>query len=399
VGLMENNLSLDELEALWARHNAEWRDMAQITSQWEEAASVDARLMAFTVQGAWWETLADAGITLLVTREYEHLVMGLSADDGQPLITYMKLPHPSGMAVDLARGRVHIASTRNPNQVYDLAPVAGELDRLDMSLERPVQFPTRPLLPVQARFLPGCFYLHDLALIGGQLHANSVGQNAVVRFDDIGRAERVWWPNCIERDGVPVFGQNHIQLNSIAAGATLEDSYFSASGDVLMELRPGHPDYPVDGRGVIFSGATREVVARGLTRPHSARLYEGKIWVDNSGYGQLGIAENGGFTVVTPLPGWTRGLGFHQDIAFVGTSRVIPRFRQYAPGLDVDKSLCGVHAINLRTGQVLGSLIWPYGNQIFAIEAVPVAFTSGFPFILGNRQEWEKKLFYTFTIE
>ena len=28
---------------------------------------------------------------------------------------------------------------------------------------------------------------------------------------------------------------------------------------------------------------------------------------------------------------------------------------------------------------VLGSLVWPEGNQIFAVEAVPLKLTSGFP--------------------
>jgi hypothetical protein len=66
-------------------------------------------------------------------------------------------------------------------------------------------------------------------------------------------------------------------------------------------------------------------------------------------------------------------------LAFVGTSRVIPRFRRYAPGLDVERSECGVHAVDLTSGKILGSVLWPNGNQIFAVEAVPASFTTGFP--------------------
>ena len=83
--------------------------------------------------------------------------------------------------------------------------------------------------------------------------------------------------------------------------------------------------------------------------------------------------------MVARLPGWTRGLAFHDDVALVGTSRVIPRFRSYAPGLDLDGSVCGVFAIDTRTGETLGSLIWPEGNQVFAVEVLPRALTSGFP--------------------
>jgi len=251
---------------------------------------------------------------------------------------------------------------------------------------------------VRARFYPGGLYLHDLALVDGRLHANAVGQNAVVRLAEDGGWERVWWPRAIERGaGAPLFGRNHLQLNSIAAGGTLRTSYFSASTDSVSARRPGHRNFPVDGRGVVFSGATREPVARGLTRPHSARLWRGRLWVDNSGYGELGVIEQGRFTAVSRLPGWTRGLCFHDDLAFVGTSRVLPRFRQYAPGLDLGASVCGVHAVDVRSGRTLGSLVWPYGNQIFAVECVPARFTSGFAFAAGSRRATarERALFYT----
>jgi hypothetical protein len=124
----------------------------------------------------------------------------------------------------------------------------------------------------------------------------------------------------------------------------------------MLRRRPGHLNFPVDRRGVIFSGATREPIVEGLTRPHSARLRDGVIWIDNSGYGELGRVVDGTFEPVVRLPGWTRGLSFAGDIAFVGTSRVIPRFRRYAPGLDEARSECGIHAIDVHSGKIQGSL-------------------------------------------
>jgi uncharacterized protein (TIGR03032 family) len=391
--------SEEELNDMWSRHHAEWRDSAQISSQWEEAASIDPRLLQYQAEGNWWETLAENRLTLLITREYEHLVIALGCGESGPNITYLRLPHPSGLVVDRARNTIYIASTRNPNQVYDLQPVTGSLSRLDMDSPK-LSASELPLIPVRSRFLPGCFYIHDLALINGELYANSVGQNAVVRIANDGQAEKVWWPLCIESENGPVFGQNYIQLNSIAAGSTLENSYFSASADRLSTRRPGHKNFPVDKRGVIFSGLSRQVVGKGLTRPHSARLHNEQVWVDNSGYGELGLGI-GNFEPVIRLPGWTRGLCFYGDIAFVGTSRVIPRFRQYAPGLDVDASLCGVHAFELSSGRILGSLYWPYGNQIFAIDWAQSQNISGFPFVAGTKRATtrEKKLFYSFQIK
>lgn len=356
-----------------------WRHPAQVVGCWDGAAAPAPSLLRCRTTGAWWDALESAGITLLVTREYEHLVTALSVVRGTPLVSYLPLPHPSGIAVDRRRNVVHVASTRNPNQIYDLVPVNDTLPRFDVRHGR-----MRPtLMPTRARMFPGSLYMHDLAFVGNQLHANAVGHNAVVRIGDSGFAY-AWWPRCVERANGVLVEQNHLQLNSIAAGRSLKSSFFSASTDRISRLRPGHAQFPVDRRGVVFSGTTREPIAFGLTRPHSARLRNGKVWLLNSGYGEYGYIEDGALHSVATLPGWTRGLCFHRRVAFAGTSRVLPRFRQYAPGLTVDRAVCGVHAIDADSGRVLGSITWPGGNQIFAIDWVPRGVAEKLPFVMGE---------------
>ncbi|MGH9374372.1 MAG: DUF4915 domain-containing protein, partial [Vicinamibacterales bacterium] len=105
------------------------------------------------------------------------------------------------------------------------------------------------------------------------------------------------------------------------------------------------------------------------------------------------------FEPVARLRGWTRGLCFHDNVAFVATSRVIPRFRAYAPGLDEARSVCGVHAIDARRGTVLGSIVFPDGNQIFAVDWLPARVAHGFPFSSGRRhKQRDTRLFYAFSM-
>ncbi|MGD0088345.1 MAG: DUF4915 domain-containing protein [Planctomycetota bacterium] len=412
------------LDALWARHDVKWRDPQQIVAQelWcrlpactplassthalpvqagclhhkgnpeDCPTEVDPRILAHRVQGRFWETLAETGQTLIVTREYEHLVMALCAGGGRPRISYLSLPHPNGLAVDARRQIVHVASTRNPNVIYDFAPCRGLVERDGPRGPAGLE---NTLLPLRCRYLPGCAYIHDLALIGCRLHANAVAMNAVVELPGCGGFKAVWWPCCIDGAGKPLFGRNHLQLNSIAAGKTLRSSFFTASAAQPSARRPGSLDFPVDKRGVVFSGRTREAVATGLTRPHSARLLGSEVWLDNSGYGEVGRIAGGRFEAVARLPGWTRGLCFGKGVAFVGSSRVIPRFRHYAPGIDCDRSQTGIHALDLKTGRWLGSIVWPLGNQIFALALSGGICTPGFPFTAGKKNDRQvQQLFF-----
>ena len=55
-----------------------------------------------------------------------------------------------------------------------------------------------------------------------------------------------------------------------------------------------------------------------------------------------------------------------------------PASPRYAPGLDVDDSVCGVHIVDVERGATVASLTWPGGNQIFAVDWLPAGLASGF---------------------
>jgi uncharacterized protein (TIGR03032 family) len=335
--------------------------------------------------------LKKLGVTLIVSREYENLLLSLSAGkSGKLEQSFFHLPHPSGLIADRKNNLLYVAATRNPNQIVEFRVSNKNLSRLRVKNNR-----EKLLIPNRTKVYPGEYYFHDLALCGNKLYANSVGMNSIIEvdFSNPNTESPIWWPKCIDKRGKPDTRANYIQLNSIAMGKSLKDSFFSASGMKITKTRPGDIKYPVDKKGVIFSGKTGEPIGFGLTRPHSARMYKGKIWVANSGYGQVGYMENGAFNSVFKLNGWTRGLCFIGDYLFVGVSRVLPKFKVYAPGLTSVNQVCSVIAIDLKKQKIAGEVKFPFGNQIFAIDYFDSHKCLGFPF--KSLKESEANIFST----
>jgi uncharacterized protein (TIGR03032 family) len=113
--------------------------------------------------------------------------------------------------------------------------------------------------------------------------------------------------------------------------------------------------------GIVMDVQNNEVVAGGLSMPHSPRWHQDKLWVCNSGTGEFGHVEldTGRFVPLTFCPGYMRGLFFHGDYALVGLSK--PRRNRTFSGLALDGNLksrkaearCGVQVIDLRTGDTV----------------------------------------------
>ncbi len=376
------------------RQAAALKDPLDIVSASPHDCGITAPTLEFKMSDGFTELLHQFNITLFITREYENLVIALNPEKNGIRQSFFPLPHPSGIAVDRHTNKLYVAATRNPNQLIEFKITKGEIQRE----ENTNKFHSDLfLIPSRVKYYPGAYYFHDLAFIGKSLYANSVGMNAVMKIDfsNSEPEQLTWWPKCVEeKTRRPNTRANYIQLNSIAAGSSLENSYFSASGSTVSSVQPGHLNYPVDKKGVIFSGKTRDVSARGLTRPHSARLYKNKLWIANSGYGEFGYIEKEKFIPIIKLPGWTRGLFIHKDVAFVGVSRIIPRFKQYAPGIKNNKIICGVYAVSLKTNKIVGVVTWRYGNQIFGIDSMDAKTTGGFAYTKATPSSQSQKDFF-----
>lgn len=113
--------------------------------------------------------------------------------------------------------------------------------------------------------------------------------------------------------------------------------------------------------GCVVDVQTNEIVADGLSMPHSPRVYRGRLWLLNSGCGHFGFIDpaTGEFQRVAFCPGYLRGLSFHGDFAIVAMSK--SRENKTFSGLELDDNLlaanavarCGLQIIDLRTGDVV----------------------------------------------
>lgn len=378
--------SAGDTDTLLDMQNQALREPAEVLCGNYAVNGIMPESLNYRVKGDFLSVLEKLNVTLLITREYEHLVMALNVKKNKLRQSFIHLPHPSGLAVDAKTNKVYVAATRNPNQIIELAIASNPINKLQEKI----------LMPSRVKYYGGSYYFHDLAFINGSLYANSVGKNSIIMVDFISsKSDRAVWSPLPEKENV----RNHIQLNSIAANKSLADSYFSASAEKPGKYKPGDLKFPVDRKGVIFQGKDKKVVARGLTRPHSARLFRNKLWVNNSGYGEFGCIENGKFSSFVKLPGWTRGLCFKDNVAFVGVSKVIQKFKIYAPGIKEKQQQCAVYAIDMRTKKIIGNMEWDYGNQIFGLETINADSCKGFIFTnISPSTEQEMKFFSNYII-
>jgi len=132
------------------------------------------------------------------------------------------------------------------------------------------------------------------------------------------------------------------------------------------------------GGGVLLHIPTNSIAVAGLAMPHSPRWHQGKLWLLNSGTGELGWVDGGRFVPLCFLPGFARGLAFVGNTAIVGLSKLrSPQFtglplEQRLQGAGLPGGCCGLRVVDLATGAVLHSLDLPEPmDELFDVVVLP----------------------------
>ena len=163
----------------------------------------------------------------------------------------------------------------------------------------------------------------------------------------------LWRPSFVSR----LAPEDRCHLNGVA----FEDGrarYVTAVN--RSDVADGWRDRRADG-GMVIEVDTGEAVLSGLSMPHSPRLHDGRLWLLNSGAGELGYLDpaSGRFEVIAFCPGYARGLAFAGPYALVGLS--LARESRTFQDLPLDKALadrgaearCGLLVIDTRTGDTI----------------------------------------------
>ena len=127
------------------------------------------------------------------------------------------------------------------------------------------------------------------------------------------------------------------------------------------DVADGWRDRRTDG-GIVIDVDSQEIVADGLSMPHSPRLRDGRLWLLNSGTGELGFLDpsSSRFEPIAFCPGYARGLAFLGNHAIVGLS--LARENRTFSGLPLDEALkardtearCGLAVFDLTRGDMVG---------------------------------------------
>jgi uncharacterized protein (TIGR03032 family) len=304
--------------------------------------------------------LRQLGASLLVTT-YQAGKLVMVRDEGDHLNTHFRVfQAPMGMALD--GDRLAIGTTLQVWEFVNVPAVAGRLD--------PPGRHDACYLPRSSHFT-GNIQGHEMAWdAGGALWVVNTRFSCLCTLDRSASFVPRWRPPFVSA----LEPSDRCHLNGLG----------------MVDGRPryitvlGETDEPAGWRankargGALIDVDSGEVITRGLSMPHSPRWYAGRLWLCESGAGTLGLIDPnaGKYEPIAEVPGFTRGLDFAGNFAFIGLSQVresavfsgIPITQRLAAG----QRTCGVCAVDLMTGQVVALLRFDTAVQeVFAVAVLP----------------------------
>ena len=305
--------------------------------------------------------LRELGISLLVSTYQAGKLIVVRAQGNELNTHFRNFFSPMGVVYQSDTGRLAIGAKHEVWEFRNQRDVAPKLE---------------PKGECDAAFLPrkthhsGDIRIHEIGYIGRELWAVNTRFSCLCTFDADNSFVPRWRPKFVSA----LAPEDRCHLNGMAM-SNGRVKYVTCLG--ATDTAGGWRDNKRDG-GLLLDVDSGETVVRGLSMPHSPRIYAGQLWVLESGHGTISTADSktGKTQIVAKLPGFTRGFDFFGPFAFVGLSQVresavfsgIPLVEQ----LSESERTCGVYVVDIRSGNIVAFLRFEgIVQEIFAVTVLP----------------------------
>ena len=310
--------------------------------------------------------LYERGLSVAMTSFQANRLMLVRSDGEQTDVLFRAVPRPMGLAIG--------------QQQMLLGSWAQVLEyRRQDCLNEVVE----PGLPVDATYVPrsavvtGNINIHDIAWgRDGEIWMVNSAFSCLATLDSQYNFVPRWKPDFI----TALLPQDRCHLNGMALRDGLPAFVTAFSRD---DTELGWRSF--QSKGLLMSVPGQQVLAEGLSFPHSPRWIDGWVYYCESGHGRVWRCRDDGSesTLVAELPGYTRGLDCVGSMLFIGLSRA--RASESAPPLPLmqqhETTVSGFWVIDLDTLQELGWLI--FTGDVEQIYDVALIRGARFPHVMA----------------
>ena len=304
--------------------------------------------------------LQQLGISLAVSTYQAGKVILIRAQDGGINTHFRDFRKPMGMAVD--GQRLTIGGQNTVWYLRNMPAVAAKLE--------PHNTHDACYLP-RAIHVTGDIDIHELGWGKDDLWIVNTRFGCLCTLDPDHSFTPRWRPHFV----TALAPEDRCHLNGLAM-VDGKPKYVTALGETDT---PGGWRANKRNGGILMDVDSNEVLIRGLSMPHSPRVYNGRLWFLESGIGGLSWIDlqRGSWETIAKLPGFTRGIDFVGNYAFIGLSQVreTATFSGIPLVENLDERTCGVWVVDIRNGATAAFLRFEGGVQeIFAVQAIPARF-------------------------
>ena len=302
--------------------------------------------------------MRQANGSLLITTYQANKLLLVGWNGQQVTLLARDFPKPMGLAVS---GSQLALATRHQLLLFANAPALAS-----SYLEHQPNRYDGLYLPRAAHFT-GDLHTHDLAFGRDGLWLVNTRFSCLAHLSPEFNFLPRWHPAFISA----LVPEDRCHLNGLAMMAG-KPKYVTALGE--SDQVGGWRANKASG-GILIELESDQIVLRGLSMPHSPRWHQDRLWLLNSGQGELLCVDPDNWTaeVVCRLPGFGRGLTLVDHYALIGLSQT--RSTQLFDGLPIQSReplVCGVLVVDLRRGEPIGLLEFPTGcRELYEVAYLP----------------------------